>query len=428
MGKARGNWNQSVCLGRQLGSPAELADFASDLFDNQMIASENYKSSTEPLPDKSSTWKPRICMPSGRLFKKKTFLCGHYEAQDVLQEVDAVHLICLEAGPHYEFKEKWQRRLLFHDFSGGLKYQNPGLKKVHLTEEYDLFAFRCQYNHDFVHINAIEGWKDHCKVSVCWIDEFWAGEIAQYEYLVDALRKFDHVFVACQGTVESLSKAIGKPCRWIPGAVDTLRFSPYPSPPARVIDVYSIGRRREGIHQELSRAARGRSLFYLHDTLGGSLSDVHDYREHRTLFANVTKRSKYFLVAPGKQNVRSETGGQEEVGHRYYEGAAAGACLIGQSPISPSFATMFPWQDAVIEIQSDGSDVMDVIGNLEAEPERLQAISQRNAGEALLRHDWAYRWKEILRAVGLEPLPAMADRERRLRELAESVLATTPCA
>lgn len=368
-------------------------------------------------------------MPSGRLFKKKTFLCGHYEAQDVLQELDDVDLICLEPGPHYEFKEQWLRRLLFHDFSGRLIYQNPGLKKVRLTQEYDLFLAACQYNHDFLHINAIEGWKDHCKVSVCWIDEFWAAEIPQYEHWVHALRKFDHVFVASQGTVANLSKAIGRPCRWLSGAVDTLRFSPYPNPPARVIDVYSIGRRREGIHKELSRAAgRSRSFFYLHDTFGGSLSDVHDYSEHRTVFASVTKRAKYFLVAPGKQNLPSETRGQEEIGHRYYEGAAAGACLLGQSPNSPSFSTMFPWPDAVIEIQPDGSDSMEVIARLEADPERLQGISQRNAGEALLRHDWAYRWKEILQLAGLEPLPAMAARERRLRELAESVLATGPCA
>ncbi|HTQ58917.1 MAG TPA: glycosyltransferase [Candidatus Solibacter sp.] len=366
-------------------------------------------------------------MPSGRRFKKKTFLCGHYEAQDVLQEVDDLDLVCLDAGAHYEFREQWQRRLLFHDFSGRLIYQNPGLRKVRLTQEYDLFLARCQYNHDFVHINAIEGWKDHCKISVCWIDEFWAAEIVQYESLIHALRKFDHVFVAFQGTVERLSKAIGKPCRWLSGAVDTLRFSPYPNPPARVIDVYSIGRRYEGIHKELSRAAGGGSLFYLHDTFGGSLSDVHNHREHRTLFANVAKRSKYFLVAPGKQNVPSETGGQEEIGHRYYEGAAAGACLIGQAPKSPSFATMFTWPDAVIETQTDGSDVMEVISRLEADPERLQAISQRNVGEALLRHDWVYRWKEILQVAGLEPLPEMTARERRLRELADSVLAITPC-
>ena len=366
-------------------------------------------------------------MPSGRLFKKKTFLCGHYEAQDVLQEVDDVNLICLEPGPHYKFKEQWQRRLLFHDFSGKLIYQNPGLKKVRLTQEYDVFVAACQYNHDFLHINAIEGWKDHCKVSVCWIDEFWAAEIPEYEHWVQALRKFDHVFVASQGAVESLSKAIGKPCRWLSGAVDTLRFSPHPSPPERVIDVYSIGRRCEGIHQQLSRAAESGSIFYIHDTFGGSLADVHDYREHRTLFANVAKRSKYFLVAPGKQNLPNETRGQEEIGHRYYEGAAAGACLIGQIPNSPSFRTMFHWPDAVIGIQPDGADVMEVIARVENDPDRLLAISQRNAAEALLRHDWVYRWKEILHVAGLEPLPSMSSREQRLHELADSVLAIVPC-
>jgi hypothetical protein len=308
-----------------------------------------------------------------------------------------------------------------------LIYQNPGLKKVRLTQEYDLFLARCHYNHDFIHINAIEGWKDHCKVSVCWIDEFWAAEIAQYEPLLHALRQFDHVFVGCQGTVESLSKAIGKPCHWVSGAVDTLRFSPYPNPPARVIDVYSIGRRREGVHKELSRAAASGSMFYLHDTFGGSLSDVHDFREHRNLFANVAKRSKYFLVAPGKLNLPNETRGQEEIGHRYYEGAASGACLIGEAPKSPAFATMFPWPDAVMEVQPDGSDVLELIASLEADPERLHAINQRNAAEALLRHDWAYRWKDVLQVAGLAPLPAMAAREQRLRELAESVLAPAPC-
>ena len=54
------------------------------------------------IPDSSMPeHQPRICMPSGRLFKKKTFLCGHYEAQDVLAQIDNVDLICLEADPRY---------------------------------------------------------------------------------------------------------------------------------------------------------------------------------------------------------------------------------------------------------------------------------------------------------------------------------------
>jgi hypothetical protein len=373
--------------------------------------------------------KPRICMPSGRLFKKKAFLAGHYEAQDVLQEVDDVDLICLEPGPGYEFKEKWQRRLLCHDLSRRLIFQNPGLRKVRLAQEYDLFLAVCQYTHDFLHINAIEGWKDKCKVSVCWIDELWLAELPQHEYWIHALKKFDHVFVSCLDTVETLSKIIDKPCRWLPGAVDALRFSPYPGVPSRVVDFYSIGRRVEAIHKELFKAAENGSIFYIYDTFAGSLADVYDYRQHRNLFSNIAKRAKYFMVAPGKVNSPDETRGQEEIGRRYYEGAAAGTVMIGQTPDCDSFRKMFPWRDAVINIQPDGSDVLDVIAKLERVPAQVLAISQRNAAEALLRHDWVYRWKELLQLVGLDPAPAIAAREQRLRELVDHIFSmANPCA
>ncbi len=346
-----------------------------------------------------------ITLASRRVFpfrpKKKAFLAGHYEGQDVLQEVDDVDLVCLEPGPGYELKEKWQRRLLHHDLSRRLIFQNPGLRKVRLTQEYDLFLAMCQYTHDFLHINAIDGWKDRCKVGVCWIDELWLAELPQHKYWIHALKKFDHVFISCLDTVETLSKVIDKPCRWLPGAVDALRFSPYPGVPSRVVDLYSIGRRIEAIHKELFKAAENGSIFYLYDTFGGSLSDVYDYKQHRNLFSNIAKRSKYFMVAPGKVNLPGETRGQEEIGRRYYEGAAAGTVMIGQAPNCDSFRKMFPC----------------------GAPEQTFAISQRNAAEALLRHDWVYRWKEILQIAGLEPSPAMAARERRLKEVADGILA-----
>lgn len=369
-----------------------------------------------------SVRQPRICMPSGRNFKKKTFLCAHYEAQDVLREIDEVDLVCLDPGPAYTFKESWQRRLLYRDVSRKLIFQNPGLKKVRLTQEYDLFLALCQTHHDLLHINAIEGWKDRCKTSVCWIDELWAALIPRYKYWIHALKQFDHVFVGCKGTVEALSNALGKPVHWLSGGVDTLRFSPYPNPPARVVDVYSIGRRSEGIHRALYQAAEKRSIFYLYDTFGGSLSDVLDYRQHRDLFSNVTKRSRYFMVAPGKVDASDETRGQVEIGHRYYEAAAAGAVMIGQAPKCDAFDEMFPWPDAVIPVEPDGSNVIEVIARLDSSPERPLAISQRNAGEALLRHDWLYRWKQIFQTAGIEPLPAMAEREQRLKELATAAL------
>jgi hypothetical protein len=268
-------------------------------------------------------------------------------------------------------------------------------------------------------LNAIEGWEDHCKKSVCWIDEMWATEIPLYKYWLHSLRRFDHVFVGIEGSVAPLSNAIGRSCRWLPGAVDCLRFSPYPKPPARVVDVYSIGRRWDGIHQALLQASAREDIFYVHDTCPAAYSEPYDHRQHREMLANVVKRSRYFMVAPPKMDAPEETHDQSAIGYRYYDGAAAGAVMIGQAPNCEAFNTMFPWPDAVIPIRPDGSDVLQVLARLDSEPERVSAISAQNAAEALLRHDWVNRWKELYRIAGLEPSAGMVDRERRLKDLAE---------
>jgi hypothetical protein len=57
--------------------------------------------------------------------------------------------------------------------------------------------------------------------------------------------------------------------------------------------------------------------------------------------------------------------------------------MLGEIPHCDTFNTMFNWQDAVVEIQADGSDVADVISMLADQPERLMEISRRNAVEAI---------------------------------------------
>lgn len=375
--------------------------------------------STEPGTRDRLTSRPsRICMPSARNFNKETFLCGHYEAQDVLTEIDDVDLVCLQLGRGHKFRERWQARLMYRDISGRSALANPGLTKVRLTGEYDLFLARCQTEKDLAHINAVEGWKDHCKSSVCWIDEFWAAEVPKAKYWLHTFSQFDHIFTSCFGTVEPLSKAIGRPIHWLPCAVDTLRFTPYPETPARAVDFYSIGRRREAIHKQLLQAAKRSKRFYIYDTFQSSMTNVYDHREHRDYLASVIKRSRFFIVAPGKIDSPGVHQGQSEVGHRYCEGTAAGAVLLGQAPHGEAFRRMFPWQDAVVPIESDGRDVMDVFAELDSDPARVSAASRRNSVGALLNHDWVYRWKEILRIVGLEPSPGMLARERRLKDLA----------
>jgi hypothetical protein len=359
-------------------------------------------------------------MPTSRNLNRLAFQCGRYEAQDVIVASDDVDLVPLEPGRGFRFKERWQRRLLFKDVSCKLALANPGIHKVRLTKEYELFVVVCQTYWDLLHANAVEGWKDYCRTSVCWLDELYAARLDAYKYWLPLLAEFDHVIVGMNGTIQDLGKAISKPCHYVPGAVDAIRFSPYPHPPPRVIDVYSIGRRWDGIHGTLQQLTAGNRLFYIYDSSaqGGEVS-VSEPSQHRELYASVAKRSRYFIVAPGKVNVFDETQGQIEVGYRYYEGAAAGTVMVGQAPNCEPFRRMFDWRDAVIEIQPDGSDVARVLAELDEQPERLHEIRRRNSREALLRHDWVYRWNDVLDIAGLRPGQAMQERVKRLKDLAE---------
>jgi hypothetical protein len=355
------------------------------------------------------------------------FRCGLYEAQDILVENDDVDLVQLDMTWGAWFKETSLRRPLYHDVSRKLVYANPGLRKVRLATNYDLFIVVCDVWTDIPCINAIERWRDQCKISICWIDEMWAAAIPRYKYWLHALSQFDYVFVGYKGTVAPISQAANRSCYWLPRGVDALRFSPFSN--ARVIDVYSIGRRHDGIHREMLKAAEQNKLFYVYDTLAGSKTDtaateVYDHRQHRKLFANIAKRSKYFLVAAGKMDALSETRGQVEVGSRYYEGAAAGTVMVGEVPDCEAYRELFGWPEAVIPICPDGSNVKAVLSELGSDPERTSAISRRNAKEALLRHDWAYRWNEMFRVVGIEPSPRMAARERRLKDMADMIAKT----
>src|SRR3990172_11408929 len=88
--------------------------------------------------------RPRICLPTARLFNRMAFQCGHLEAQDVLAECDDVDLICLEAEPGFHRKLQWLRRLMYRDVSRRLAYVNPGLKRVKLSKHYDLLVIMCQ--------------------------------------------------------------------------------------------------------------------------------------------------------------------------------------------------------------------------------------------------------------------------------------------
>jgi Glycosyl transferases group 1 len=359
--------------------------------------------------------KPRVLLFSLRnIFGRALFRCPHYEFEDLICEIDSVELLAPKLDPSGR-RPSMATRLAYHTPVA----LNPGIKGISAKGQYDILFTVCGYPQDLLMFNAVSHLRDICKTSVCLLDELWINEIAKNRHFLRILAKFDVVMLYYSQTVKPLSEIIERKCIFLPPGVDTISFCPQPDPPERVVDVYSIGRRSEITHQRLLGMARQSGLFYLHDSIGGS--QAINSKEHRALFAKVVKRSRYFIVNPGKIDEPALRGGQMETGNRYFEGAASGAIMVGEWPDNEAFEGLFDWPDAVTRLPYDSSDIDVVIKKLDGDPERQRSIRRTGIVQALTRHDWVYRWEEVLKTVGLEPTQKMQERKDRLGKLAEEV-------
>jgi len=359
--------------------------------------------------------KPRVLIFSFRnIFGKALFRCPHYEFEDIICEIDSATLLAPELDPS-NMLSKFATRLAYH---APITF-NPGIRKIPAETHYDIFFTVCGWPQDLLMVNAFSNLIDSCRASVCLVDEVWIKEMVKHRNFLRLLSKFDVVMLYYSQTVKPLNELIGHRCVFLPPGVDAILFCPDPDPPKRVIDVYSIGRRSEITHQKLLRIARERGLFYLHDSVGGS--QAINSKEHRALFANVAKRSRYFIVNPGKIDEPGKRGNQIEIGNRYFEGAASGAIMVGERPANEEFGRLFDWPEAVTRLPYDSSDIDKVIEDLDRDPERQDRIRRTGIVQALMRYDWVYRWEEVLKAVHLEPMGGAYERKERLRKLAKVV-------
>jgi len=368
-------------------------------------------------PDNTSMKKPRILIYAQRdIYKKVHYRCYLAEFEDLICKMDSVNLLLPKPNKWFQYGTRIAQRLA-GDYAIAF---NPGIPREKINEDYELFFAFCQFPRDLLHIESIEGWKDRCKTSVCWLSEIWVSQFHKCRYyLKKILSKFDYVILHWSGSVKPLNDFIGDRAIFLPLGIDAVLFCPYPEPPHRFIDIYSIGRRSEGSHRALIKMFEEKEIFYLYDSIIGQ--DIVDTNQHRLLFANLAKRSKYFIVNPGKIDVFEETKGQSEIGNRYFEGAAAGTIMIGEIPQNEEFNKIFYWPDAVIHLPFDSNNIREIILEYNSQPRRLEAIRRKNVIESLMRHDWAYRWESILNLAGLDPLPGLLERKKQLENLANII-------
>jgi len=362
---------------------------------------------------------PRVLIFSQRNLSPRTlFRAPHYEFEDIICQIDAAEILAPRGEKWFKAGYQAAMHLAWHC----PVILNPGVEKSVVTRNYDLLFAVCGSPADLLMVNTVGNWREFAKVSVCLLDELWVKELSAARHFVELLKKFDVIVLYYSQSVRAVGEAAGRKCVFMPPGIDAILFSPYPEMPKRTVDVYSIGRRSEKTHRALIKMGEDLGLFYLHDSVSGD--HAINLKDHRRLFANVAKRSRYFIVNPALIDRPEKRGTQMEIGNRFFEGAAAGAVMIGERPGNEEFKQLFDWPDVVMDLPFDSTDIDAVIKRVDSEPEWQEEMRRNNVVNTLLRHDWVYRWECILQAAGLPPMEGIFKRKERLRRLATDVSAS----
>lgn len=353
----------------------------------------------------------RVLLLSQRGHRDAVANCALYAFEDLLSEIDDVDIIAPLRSPIPSSRVYKLARTL----RAPQRVARALSCRAHEytpQQDYDLFFAVLDSYRQVTAVQAIKELRQRCRKAICFLPEIWPKDFERPNPILELFDIFDHIFIGVANPVARLSEITGKPCHNLHPAVDTLRFCPHPKI-TRSIEVCNLGRRSAVTHRALAAYAEANHVFYYYDTANGTLR-VSDHQAHRQLLANLVKRSRYFIANYAKVDRPDQTWGRQEVGYRFFEGAAGGAVMIGEPPDTPAFKRLFSWPDAVIASPFDNDAIVELIRELDADPDRLSAIRASNVVHSLREHDWLYRYEVMLDAVGVPHTGRMQARREQL--------------
>lgn len=359
----------------------------------------------------------RILVWSQRNIENFIFNSCLFEFEDLINEVDLADVI---APPAYNFKGKLIKKIVKNStqYFKRTAHFNPYFQPVYLEQEYDIFLAILDFPQNLSSINLLKNRQQKCYFSVCYLIEIWHKDLPSLKNFIEFFQDFDLICLGHSEIVNDVQKIIDRPCIYLPPGVNAVKFCPVLVRSDRSIDLVTLGRRSEIVHQALLALAEQKKFFYYYDYIGGAEQRNNRHQEHRTLIANLLKNSRYFIANYAKINQLQETHGQREIGYRFFEGAAAGSVLLGCSPDNVAFKHYFDWDNVIIPIDFDEHNIVKIIAELDSQPELLKQIQTDNVVNSLLKHDWVYRWEKILRELGMSITPGMEQRKHQLNEMA----------
>ena len=200
---------------------------------------------------------------------------------------------------------------------------------------------------------------------------------------------YDAAFVPYTEAMDAL-KGAAPPGRYIhlPFAADTKVF--HDRGLERDIDILSMGRRYEPLHQAILAYCDANGLNYVFRERMGFVDDPME-------LGRLASRARYFVCTPIHLNPFRPTGGFSPLVMRYFEGLAAGSRLLGAVPASGEYDALLP-RGAILEVDVDGSDFAEKFARDNADASWRPVVQ---AAGAMVRreHGWDARARTIVELI-----------------------------
>jgi hypothetical protein len=230
---------------------------------------------------------------------------------------------------------------------------------------------------------------------VVYIFDSWVRDLAELKDYSDWSLVDDLVVSFCHA-LTPYSDCL--PCRvhYLPQATDPRWFHPYRE--HRPIDVLSVGRRLPEVHRQLLEISRHRDLFYIYQT--HDAPHAIDLLENQELLGRLCQSARVHVNWSVDRTRTDRAAEAAAITARWFESAASGAVVIGNSPPTEEFMRLFPYPGFVHHLDSCAPvKTEEVLDRAFADSRSMERRALAEHVRTL--HSWASRWRQIVDTCGI---------------------------
>lgn len=214
----------------------------------------------------------------------------------------------------------------------------------------------------------------------------WSPDYDRWEAFFRALR-MRTVFISARQSAERMRARIpGLDAIWMPEAIDLSHYSPVTPMSARTIDVLEMGRRWHAYHDRIAPHCAQRGYVHRYEQVVGKLI----FATRDDMYRGMAN-AKISVCVPSSLTHPARAGDVETMTVRYLESMASGAIVVGRCPAE--LRDLFGYAP-VIEIDEDNPTGQ--IDSILADPDKFDALRQRNLGRLREVGTWDVRVDAIL--------------------------------